>query len=115
MKRWTNKELAEINDFYFAQAILNERKAGLNPYTPLAQKLAKAAKECEDLGNKCLGGTCTHFASPARMMDICNAALTQLAEEYSGSELYNILSDTLEMTDEEISAAGFTQFDDQDD
>ena len=113
MKRWTNKELAEINDFYFAQAILNERKAGLNPYTPLAKKLAKAAKECEALGEKLLGDEL--FASPARMMDICNAALTQLAEEYSGSELYNILSDTLEMTDEEISAAGFTQFDNQDD
>ena len=91
MKRWTNKELKEINDFFFAQAILNERKAGLNPYTPLAQKFAAAAKQCEELGYKHLGEECTHFASPARMMDICNAALTQLAEEYSGSELYNIL------------------------
>ena len=39
MKRWTIKELSETTDLKFAACILRERRAPLNPYSPLAQKL----------------------------------------------------------------------------
>ena len=39
MKRWTIKELSETTDLKFAACILSERRAPLNPYSPLAQKL----------------------------------------------------------------------------
>ena len=39
MNRWTIKELNETPDFKFAALILAERRAQLNPYSPLAEKL----------------------------------------------------------------------------
>ena len=39
MKRWTIKELNEASNLEFATCILNERKAPLNPYSPMATKL----------------------------------------------------------------------------
>lgn len=39
MKRWTIKELNEESNLEFAACILNERKAPLNPYSPMATKL----------------------------------------------------------------------------
>ena len=42
MKRWTIKELNETTDLKFAACILNERRAPLNPYSPLAQKLGES-------------------------------------------------------------------------
>ncbi len=42
MDRWTIKQLKEMNDVQFAMAILNERRAKVNAYSPLGQKLDKA-------------------------------------------------------------------------
>ena len=42
MKRWTIKELSETTDLKFAACILRERRAPLNPYSPLAQKLEES-------------------------------------------------------------------------
>lgn len=42
MKRWTIEDLEKTTDLKFAACILNERREGLNPYTPLSQKLEKA-------------------------------------------------------------------------
>ena len=43
MKRWTIKELKEIDDFSFAVVIMNERKNSLtNYYSPLNQKICHA-------------------------------------------------------------------------
>lgn len=39
MKRWTIEDLEKTTDLKFAACILNERREGLNPYTPLSQKL----------------------------------------------------------------------------
>lgn len=40
MKRYTKKELAEMNDMQFIASVLRERKSMLtNPYSPLAEKL----------------------------------------------------------------------------
>lgn len=39
MKRWTIKELNEASNLEFAACILNERRAPLNPYSPMATKL----------------------------------------------------------------------------
>lgn len=41
MKRWTIKEINDSSDLKFAACILNERRAHLSPYTPLALKLKK--------------------------------------------------------------------------
>ena len=42
MKKWTIKELAEASNLKFAACILSERRAPLNPYSPLAQKLEES-------------------------------------------------------------------------
>lgn len=43
MDRWTKKELETIDDIDFAICILDERRRGVVPYSPLGQKLSKAA------------------------------------------------------------------------
>ena len=50
MKRWTIEDLEKTTDLKFAACILNERREGLNPYTPLSQKLEKS--EFQDLYSK---------------------------------------------------------------
>lgn len=42
MKKWTIKELDEASNLKFAACILSERRAPLNPYSPLAQKLEES-------------------------------------------------------------------------
>lgn len=39
MKRWKIKELNEVSNLKFAACLLNERRACLNPYSPMAMKL----------------------------------------------------------------------------
>jgi len=39
--RWTIKELKESSDNTIVRALIAERKDGLNPYAPLAQRLRK--------------------------------------------------------------------------
>lgn len=43
MDRWTMQELKETDDITFAICILDERRKGLTPYSPLGMKLKEAA------------------------------------------------------------------------
>lgn len=52
MARWTIKELENISDIDFAIAILNERKAGLNHYAPLANKINKVIGTLTQIKNE---------------------------------------------------------------
>ena len=49
MKRWTMAQLAEIDDLDFAICIMNERRAKLDMYSPLAQKLAKVENTIREI------------------------------------------------------------------
>ena len=49
MDRWTQDELNNTDNLLFAVSILNERRNKLNPYSPLATKLAAAAREIEEI------------------------------------------------------------------
>jgi hypothetical protein len=49
MERWTIKDLNNISDLGFAIRILNERKRGLNPYSPLGSKITQAVLSLEEL------------------------------------------------------------------
>lgn len=42
MDRWTMQELKETDDITFAIGVLYERRKGLNPYSPLSQKISEA-------------------------------------------------------------------------
>lgn len=48
------------------------------------------------------------FASAERMAEIANNAVDAFGELLNGRPLYDALSGSLKMTDEEILAAGFT-------
>lgn len=48
------------------------------------------------------------FASVERMVEIANNAVDSFGELLNGRPLYDALSGSLKMTDEEILAAGFT-------
>ncbi len=43
MDRWTMRELKDTDDITFAICILEERRRGLTPYSPLGMKLKEAA------------------------------------------------------------------------
>lgn len=45
MNRWTIDELTANDSYEFAKAILHERRAKVNPYSPLGIKLSEAAVE----------------------------------------------------------------------
>lgn len=47
--RWTMKEMEGMNPYHFAACILSERRNALNPYSPLAKKLAEAIGALEKL------------------------------------------------------------------
>lgn len=47
MDRWTMNDLKNTDDILFAIAILNERKKGLNPYSPLSKKISEAVNALE--------------------------------------------------------------------
>lgn len=47
--RWTIKEMEGMNPYHFAACILSERRNTLNPYSPLAKKLAEAIGALEKL------------------------------------------------------------------
>lgn len=49
MKRWTMKELNEMDNLEFAKVLLSERKNKLTYYTPLVKKLAEAIAELDDI------------------------------------------------------------------
>lgn len=49
MERWTKSELEGMSDLKFASCIQNERRNNLNPYSPLAKKLASAARLIEEM------------------------------------------------------------------
>nr|DAL85249.1 MAG TPA: hypothetical protein [Caudoviricetes sp.] len=50
MSRWTIEQLKKIDDLEFAVSILNERRNELtNIYSPLSEKLARAARVLEGL------------------------------------------------------------------
>lgn len=51
MDRWTIKRLNSMDDLAFTAAILNERRIKLMPYSPLAIKLASAARTLLDLAS----------------------------------------------------------------
>ena len=56
-KRWTKKELKEIDDLSFAIAILYERKGTItNPYAPLNEKINEAIRTLADLKNRGTNG-----------------------------------------------------------
>lgn len=57
MKRWTKSELEGMSDLKFAFCILNERRNNLNPYSPLAKKLASAARLIEEMDDYSRYGT----------------------------------------------------------
>ncbi len=45
--RWTMEDLQNTDNITFAICILNQRRNGLNQYSPLAVKLKSAEKELE--------------------------------------------------------------------
>lgn len=47
MDRWTMEELESTDDITFALSILNQRRNGLNPFSPLSMKLQQAAATLE--------------------------------------------------------------------
>ncbi|MCD8239379.1 MAG: hypothetical protein LUC92_08605 [Clostridiales bacterium] len=49
MDRWTMRELKETDDISFAICILNERKKGLTPYSPLGVKIGEAVKTLSEI------------------------------------------------------------------
>jgi len=49
MRRWTMKELGEVDDITFAMCVLAERGENLNRYTPLTQKIRSAYRTLEQL------------------------------------------------------------------
>lgn len=49
MDRWTMRELKETDDITFAICILNERRRGLTPYSPLGMKLSEAAHTLSEI------------------------------------------------------------------
>lgn len=57
MERWTKSELESMSDLKFASCILNERKRNLNPYSPLAKKLASATRFIEEVDDYSINGT----------------------------------------------------------
>lgn len=57
MERWTKSELEGTSDLKFASCILNERRNSLNPYSPLATKLASAARLIEEVDDYSRNGT----------------------------------------------------------
>lgn len=48
------------------------------------------------------------FASPERMAEIANNAVDSFGDLLNGRSLYDALSGSLKMSDDEILAAGFT-------
>ncbi len=44
MNRWTQNELNNTDDLSFAIKILYERRKGLNPYSPLYNKISHAVR-----------------------------------------------------------------------
>lgn len=48
------------------------------------------------------------FASPERMAEIVNNAIDSFGELLNGRSLYDALSGSLKMSDDDILAAGFT-------
>lgn len=66
MNRWTMKEMDKLNSFEFARDILVERKAKLNPYLPLYQKISRtivevgAAGERERMCFECESESCAY-------------------------------------------------------
>ena len=49
MDRWTMYDLERTDDLTFAISILNQRKNNLNPYSPLANKLAQSIHTIEEI------------------------------------------------------------------
>ena len=49
MSKWTMEQLNNTDNLLFAISILNERRNKLNPYSPLAEKLAATAREIEKI------------------------------------------------------------------
>lgn len=49
MDRWTMEELESTDDITFAISILNQRRNGLNPYSPLSMKLSRAVGTLENI------------------------------------------------------------------
>ena len=52
MNRWTIKELNALDNYSFAKSVLIERRANLNPNSPLYAKLANAAVEIGAAGER---------------------------------------------------------------
>lgn len=49
MDRWTMEELESTDDITFAISILNQRRNGLNPYSPLSMKLSRSISTLENI------------------------------------------------------------------
>lgn len=47
MERWTMEELESTDDISFAISMLNQRRNGLNPFSPLSMKLQQATATLE--------------------------------------------------------------------
>lgn len=49
MERWTMEELESTDDITFAISILNQRRASLNPFSPLSMKLSHSISTLESI------------------------------------------------------------------
>lgn len=132
MKRWTIKELKEASNLKFAACILSERRAPLNQYAPMAQKLGEAqnlllrldsymngwGSEALMVKDQTLDALYRDgYHSAARMIekmvadraqndrerDLLNNCFAYFAEALPGSDLLRVLREKIGLTDEEIS------------
>lgn len=125
MKRWTIEDLEKTTDLEFAACILNERRASLNPYTPLARKLENAenrirrmdelkkaigkvspetlyGKDYQMIVKELFGNMpmdCKDWERDRQVLDACFA---YLAEALPKSNLLPVLRKNIGLTEQEI-------------
>lgn len=131
MKRWTIKELNEASDMEFAACILNERKAPLNPYSPMAMKLEHSknmllrmdsylngwgsgvgisAKKIVDMlyqdgyteAARLIECLATDSDRAEREHELLNNCFGYIVKTTKGDGVAKLLRDTIGLTDEEI-------------
>lgn len=67
MERWTMEELESTDDITFAISILNQRRASLNPFSPLSMKLSHSISTLESIKaekDKFIARICVPEAEP---------------------------------------------------
>ena len=78
MDRWTMRELKETDDITFAICILNERRRGLTPYSPLGMKLSEAAHTLSEIKAEHGEENAAEGGQPASSHQFFNQFLTQI-------------------------------------